>query len=138
LKRFVNAFRFQYFLWWARRSRNFDEELTLEQLQRWVVLSMKWPEVVRWLRRSGGRERRIALDEKAATAVPSRLKLLEEMGSKTADLKTWCQQAIDSLRLASETTAWLNDDDLRQFFCDECTKYPAGKRLSDGAGKGLW
>lgn len=138
LKRFVNAFRFQYFLWWARRARNFDEELTLEQLQRWVVLSMKWPEVVRWLRRSGGRERRIALDEKAATTVPSRLKLLEEMGSKTPDLNAWCQQALDTLRLASETTSWLNDDDLRQFFCDECTKYPSGQRLSDGAGKGLW
>ena len=53
LKRFINSFRFHYFIWWARRAQELESP-TLEQLLRWTVLSMKWPEVVRWLRRSGG------------------------------------------------------------------------------------
>jgi len=43
LKRFVNAFRFQYFLWSARQARGLKDGPSLEQAQRWVVLSMKWP-----------------------------------------------------------------------------------------------
>jgi hypothetical protein len=53
LKRFVNVFRFNYFIWWARRAREVEIP-TIDQLLRWTVLSMKWPEAIRWLRRGGG------------------------------------------------------------------------------------
>jgi hypothetical protein len=55
LKRFINAFRFHYFLWWAHRAQELPGP-TLDQMLRWTVLSMRWPEVVRWLRRGGGND----------------------------------------------------------------------------------
>lgn len=141
LKRFINAFRFQYFLWWAQRAQGLSVP-TLDQLRRWTVLSMKWPEVVRWLRRSGGSEWRASAEAGAKAngeaALPTRLKLLEEISDAAADLPDWQARALRDLRLKPETTAWLNDDDLLQFFYEECSNYPAGQRLSDGLGKGLW
>lgn len=141
LKRFINSFRFQYFLWWAQHAQGFEVP-SLDQLRRWTVLSMKWPEVVRWLRRSGGSEWRVPsapqakVDDEAI--LPTRLKLLEDVSEGATDLATWHARALKDLRLKPETTSWLNDDDLLQFFYEECNKYPSGKRLSDGLGKGLW
>jgi hypothetical protein len=156
LKRFVNAFRFNYFLWWAHRAQGFRSP-TLDQLLRWTVLSLRWPEVVRWLRRSGGNEWRAddgqsrngdsangdeqngdAANVENATALPTRLKLLEEISGGAGDLAAWQASAGVSLRLKTDSTAWLNDDDLLQFFNEEFKNYPVGERLSDGAGKGLW
>lgn len=141
LKRFINAFRFQYFLWWAQRAQGLEVP-TLDQLRRWTVLSMKWPEVVRWLRRSGGNEWRVKdganLKDGEEEQLPTRLRLLEEISSETTDLEAWHKRAAASLRIKPETTAWLNDDDLLQFFYEECAKYPVGQRLSDGLGRGLW
>lgn len=146
LKRFVNAFRFNYFLWWAHRAQGFRGP-TLDQLLRWSVLSMKWPEVVRWLRRSGGNEWRAAAGGgpngdsaggAQADALPTRLRLLEEISGAAADLPGWQTAAGVGLRLKPDSTSWLNDDDLLQFLHEEFNHYPAGERLSDGAGKGLW
>jgi hypothetical protein len=103
---------------------------------------MKWPEVVRWLRRSGGSEWRASVEAGAKAngeaALPTRLKLLEEISDAAEDLSAWHARALKDLRLKPETTAWLNDDDLLQFFYEECANYPTGQRLSDGLGKGLW
>ena len=51
LKRLVNVYRFYYNL---RRARQARESLvpTEPQLRNWLKLSLAWPEVVRWLRRS--------------------------------------------------------------------------------------
>jgi hypothetical protein len=141
LKRFINAFRFQYFLWWAQRAQGLDVP-TLDQLRRWTVLSMRWPEVVRWLRRSGGSEWRASaeanLKEDEEAKLPTRLKLLEEISSEATDLETWHKRAAAELRIKPENTPWLNDDDLLQFFYEECANYKVGQRLSDGIGRGLW
>jgi len=142
LKRFINAFRFQYFLWWARRAQGLEGP-TLDQLLRWTVLSMKWPEMVRWLRRSGGSDWRaetadgVTSSEKTLTA-STRLKLIEEVSREATDIPTWHQQADDVLHLTPDIAPWLNDDELLQFFHEEATQYTEGQRLSDGAGKGLW
>lgn len=145
LKRFVNAFRFNYFLWWAHKAQGFRGP-TLDQLLRWSVLSMKWPEVVRWLRRSSGNEWHAEAagnngnpaDAKGAASLPTRLKLLEEISGAAVDLATWQQAATIKLRLKADATPWLADDDLLQFFHEEFNQVQAGERLSDGAGKGLW
>ncbi len=135
LKRFINSFRFHYFLWSARQARELEGGLSLDQLQRWVVLAMKWPEVVRWLRRGGGRERRRGADGKPLT--PSRLARLEAIGARSADLAAWQSAAAADLRLTPAEARWLNDDDLRVFFLDEGQR-PAGERLSAAEGRGLW
>lgn len=139
LKRFINAFRLHYFLWWADRAQGIEGP-TLDQLRRWTVLSMKWPEVVRWLRRSGGSDWRApeAGIDKEAPTVSTRLKLLEKVSGEATDMVSWQQRAHEILRLTPEETPWLNDDDLLRFFYEEVNEYPEGQRLSDGIGKGLW
>lgn len=139
LKRFINAFRLHYFLWWADRAQGIEGP-TLDQLRRWTVLSVKWPEVVRWLRRSGGSDWRApeAVPGQEAPTVSTRLKLLVEMSGEATDVASWQQQAHELLRLTPQETPWLNDDELLQFFYQEVVEYPEGQRLSDGVGKGLW
>jgi len=141
LKRFVNSFRFHYFIWWARRAQELDSP-TLDQLLRWTVLSMKWPEVVRWLRRSGGTDWCVQCDGgqtgKAVPTLTSRLRLIESISAKATDLTSWQKQALETFRLTPKDASWLNDDDLLQFFYEEYTKHQEGHRLSDGEGKGLW
>ena len=140
MKRFINSFRFNYFIWWARCAQELESP-TLDQLLRWTVLSMKWPEVVRWLRRSSGNDWQVKKEENSdqiVATVTSRLKLLEDISSKAVNLTTWHEQAKAELRLTPKEAPWLNDDDLLQFFYEESKQNIAGQRLSDGQGKGLW
>jgi hypothetical protein len=139
LKRFVNAFRFQYFLWWARRAQGLQSP-SLDQLVRWTILLMRWPEVVRWLRRSGGTEW-YAVPKASAGSAPkntTRLKQIEEVAGKATDQKTWLQLASERLHLDPKATPWMNDDDLYEFFHEESTSIREGQRLSEGMGRGLW
>ena len=84
LKRFVNSFRFQYYLWWARRAQNLSA-----QLVRWTVLSMKWPEVVRWIRR-GGEHVAPSPDDKPGQSMQfRRLSSLQDISAETGDQIEW-------------------------------------------------
>ena len=139
LKRFVNAFRFEFFLWSARRAQELDAP-TLQQLVRWTVLSMRWPELVRWLRRGDGSEwaSGAATGKGDATpstlAVHSRMQLIEEIGASATTFADWQQAAHTRLRLDPAKTPWLGDDDLWAFMRDA-----TGERsLTAGIGKGLW
>jgi hypothetical protein len=48
IKRFVNTFRFHYFLRAARESLGLSIP-SLEQFTFWIILSFKWPQLIRWL-----------------------------------------------------------------------------------------
>jgi hypothetical protein len=141
LKRFINAYRFNYFLWHAHRAQGLKGP-GADQLLRWTVLCVKWPEVVRWLRRSGGSDWQATPASTATTgaaaAVPTRLKRLEDISGGATNLLTWHEQAQEVLRLDPVTTTWLNDDNLLEFLHDESHQNPEGQRLSDGVGRGLW
>jgi KAP family P-loop domain len=135
LKRFANAYRFQYFLWWARKSRA-NPNVSKEQLIRWTTLLVRWPEVVRWLRRGASSSFAETRDD---AELMSRLRQLENAGADraSADTTMWREHAKETLGVALETIPWIDDDDLRRFFTLEASIRP-GQRLSDGAGKGLW
>lgn len=135
LKRFINCFRFFFFLWWWRKSRG-QEVPTLDQLMRWLVLCLRWPEVVRWLRRSEGIDWLITSGSTMPSLV-NQLETLEELGTNCVDLPAWQAQAHSVLRLTSDKAAWLEDDDLLQFFSRE-TRFSENDRLSNSPGKGLW
>ena len=51
VKRFVDVFRFFCFRRVAREARK-EPAPSLDQRSRWIVLPRRWPEVVRWLRRT--------------------------------------------------------------------------------------
>ncbi len=135
LKRFVNAFRFQYFLRWARIAQGI-EVVSLDQLQRWIVLTMKWPEVVRWIQH-GGRYFDRSEDKNNGIMYQNRLRQLEMIGETAKNLEIWQKNAIE-IGLEKEKFSWLKDDALRRFFHREFHMNNEGERLSDGVGKGLW
>ena len=121
LKRFINAFRFQYFVCWARRAQGMKEEVPLSLLQRWVLLATKWPQVMRWIQHTEGR-----------------LKQLELMGESATNLEKWLQNGKEITHLDEEKNPWIRDDALREFFYNEYNIYPEGKRISNGMTKGLF
>jgi hypothetical protein len=132
LKRFLNLYRFLYFLTWARKGRGRDAP-SEDQLRRWIVLSLKWPEVVRWIRRSyGGREA-----GRPEFRRPSRLKQLEEFGASSQDQAAWQAAITARFRLTVDKAPWIADDGLRQFFKTE-SGLEESARLSTAEGNGLW
>jgi phospholipase C len=128
VKRFVNLFRFYYFLRSAREARK-EAVPSLEQMCRWLVFSLKWPEVVRWLRRYP-----------SAQGAPddSPLRVLEHLGATSANLVDWQTGADARLQLKVEQTRWLLDEDLWSFFRKEASAFAETERLSTCSKKGLW
>ncbi len=125
-KRFVNAFRFHYYLWWAARVVQGERDTSLEQLQRWTVFCLKWPEVMRWMRRSS-----------LVLADGNRLRMLERIAGESGDFSGWQAAVAKKLTLDPANVPWLRDKTLHAFIVAESLR-PDGTRLSDGVGKGVW
>jgi hypothetical protein len=140
LKRFVNAFRFQFYLWWARRAQGLPSP-NLDQVVRWTVVMMRWPEAVRWIGRGRAASSRDVSAPSTAPGQPvgsmQRLAALENFAAESLDLKTWLETAPALLQIDSREASWLGDG-LYEFFHFEGQQVPAGQRLSSGSGLGLW
>lgn len=147
IKRLVNMFRFYFSLRAARESRG-EEVPTIDQITNWIKLSLNWPEVIRWIRRS-------YTDWEAESDTPSsmigqRLRVIEEIAATTIPvwapddekaaraltLDEWAGALVANFRL-DESTPWLRDKRLFDFFRRISTRGPS-ERLSSGAGKGFW
>jgi hypothetical protein len=127
MKRFVNLFRFHYFLRAARLARG-GQVASEEQLTRWLVLSLKWPEIVRWIRRHA-----------SSVNAPTGLHLarIEKLASPLNSFAIWQQGMDKSFGLNSLEVSWLRDEELYEFLKKEAD-YDEWKRLSSCDGKGLW
>ena len=123
LKRFINVFRFQYFLRAARKARG-EPVASDRQLIRWVVLTLRWPEVARWLRR-------VSLVQQfstgAATSQPTKTILpLESLETHTKDSSSsseWKTKVFGDVPTNGEPPAWLEDNELFRFFEEEAKHY---------------
>jgi hypothetical protein len=140
LKRFINVFRFHYFLLLARQAQRFST-LPLEQLTRWIILFLKWPDVIRWLQGSVG-ENEYSSNYVLESGVPTtltgyRLMQLENLGKTCKDLTEWQKRAREDLKLKVDAVPWLTDESLRRIFERE-GNLVAEKRLSHYAGRGLY
>jgi hypothetical protein len=115
LKRFMNIFRFQYFIWATRKSLGFPVS-SLEQITSWIILSLKWPEVVRWLQWGPswveyGKSRIIPKHMR------DRLKMLEDLGHKCNKENLDWQTVVKSIpELDPEKHSWITDEGLGDFF----------------------
>jgi hypothetical protein len=127
IKRFVNVFRFYYFLRAAREAR--DEPVpSLKQLSRWIQFSLKWPEGVRFLWRT-------QLGSHAASH--PQLEALEKVGKQSRTIEDWKKGVSNTLELKAEENAWASNPEVMRFFQNEST-LPEEERLSASCGKGLW
>jgi hypothetical protein len=139
LKRFVNVFRLHYFLWAVRRSQRLEVP-TLSQVVRWTVFSVRWPEVVRWLRRGGkGDWDMDGQHSNAAGILIDRMKLIEEITIDSTNPAAWKSNVQKRLQLqTTQLPEWLNDDDLFLFLHAREDEMGESILLSEGVGKGLW
>lgn len=128
LKRFVNAFRLHYSIWWTLRSQG-QPLVSLNQLLRWTVFTMKWPEVVRWVHRGYC----IALP----SANSSRLKQLE-LCAEAGTIQQWQEELTKTLCITKDDVSWYENRSLYEFFHSDINALPEDQRLSAGEGKGLW
>lgn len=128
LKRFLNALRLHAYLSSPMERANAGR-LSLDQVVAWTLLVVKWPDVVRWIRRGDmhksvhrdNTDHRIVQLETAATA---------------ATLTEWKRTLVKTSGLPNGTP-WLHDRDLYGFLQSIVAK-DTSERLSAGIGKGLW
>lgn len=126
MKRFVNVFRFYYFLRAARLARG-EKVASVEQMCRWLALSLKWPEVVRWLRRQ-----QVSEDDTPPLA------RVESFAGKSRSFTGWRTEMDKSLGLKpEERPPWVEDHYLYEFFQKEA-QLGIEERLSSCTDTGLW
>jgi hypothetical protein len=133
LERFVNLFRFYYFLRTLREERQKQNPKikipTNEQIANWIILTLKWPSALRWILRSSGESGFKIGDEFSTKTIKKRLQLLEKISIQ--DTKNWqsdLKKLLDVNEGIHET--WIEDEELREFI---------GKaNLSEAEGVGFY
>jgi hypothetical protein len=127
IKRFINVFRFYYFLRAAREARKAPVP-SLSQLSRWILFSLKWPEAVRYLGR---------IQLGADVIRHPQLEALEKAGKESQNLEDWRNGAALAVGMKVEETSWLSSQEIMRFFKAE-SGLAEGERFSASYGKGLW
>jgi hypothetical protein len=127
IKRFVNVFRFYYFLRAAREARK-DPVPSLSQLSRWILFSLKWPEAVRYLLR---------IQLAPNTLSHPQFVALEKAGKESQSLDDWKKSAALALGMNADDNPWLSSQEMMRFFKTE-SGFVEAERLSASCGKGIW
>ena len=123
IKRAVNLYRFHRFAAFARQASTLPLEVaTPEQIGRWIVVIIRWPQFVRWLQVQG--EEGASPGQDPAARV---LALAGETDTLVAFEKALADQAIDS--------SWTKELELLEFLRAEV--HPDLKLDLAGA-RGLW
>lgn len=127
VKRFVNSFRFYYFLRSALLARQ-AKGPSVEQLSRWILLSLRWPAIVRWLR---------STESDSESLKTNGLIKLVKLFEESKDEASWAKGAADLIGLDEKDREWVSDEQLFAFFKGE-HELPETERLSFSIGNGLW
>lgn len=139
LKRFLNTFRLHDFLRVARARRNLPAP-SRELIAKWILLSLKWPQVVRWMHRVPGDEGGGAVKKNGTASLKFRLQQLEVFAGEVPNpegVEKWTQLLNAALGPEVKESKWISDPALFEFFW-KMGHGEEADRLSFGAGKGLW
>lgn len=151
LKRFINAYRYNFFIRSAINSQTKPKpdpnnyEPRLGQFTRWLMLSMRWPDLARWLQHNYATRASSLKTSKNVTEDKLRrlMKLCSEIdsinNSDKTDKKSKSRGELveEILGLKLEEAHWLQDKRLIEFFVKE-NELKQGERLVDACGKGFW
>ncbi|MEX3926721.1 P-loop NTPase fold protein [Paraburkholderia sp. BR10936] len=131
LKIFLNLFRFNHLIWYARHQHG-NEVPSKDALCKWTALSVKWPEHVRWLRRTEPRP--VATGSARGSSTPftpsTTLQGLEYLAADCENVTDWKTRVVKDYVLRDDTS-WAGEDTLFSL-------YKELPRLSEHAGKGFW
>jgi hypothetical protein len=119
VKRFMNVFRFQYFMLSARQTDG-PSIPSLEHVTRWIVLTLKWPTISRWLQGN-----------------TPRLQQLEDIARASKDRNQWKKEVETRANLKADAIPEIFDETVFLFFKREVSGENK-KPLSYSAGKGLY
>jgi tetratricopeptide (TPR) repeat protein len=144
IKRFVNLLRYYYNLRNQMIGKyQIQETPTMDQIRRWTILLLKWPQLVRWLYWSpGGLMTYEMRPELHPSPTSIRLLQLEKLGRRCKDQAEWMEKLKFELNIKGDSISnngsiWINDKNLRQFFESE-NQLIGEKPLSSSAGLGLY
>jgi hypothetical protein len=144
-KHFANSLRFYYIMESIRISQCLPTP-SLDQLGYFTLLSIKWPESIRWLRLTTISEKYTEQGygiernhhEISSNSSLSNLLILEKIGEMCVNAKKqWQDEVKFILELEPHTNIWMNDEHFAGFFKLQGS-LPKENRLSSATAKGLF
>ncbi|WP_080970986.1 KAP family P-loop NTPase fold protein [Burkholderia cepacia] len=138
IKRMVNLARLYLALRNERRRVDpFWRAPSLEQYARWIALTLRWPDMMRWLQ-WGADEAVWSVEDNSTALIVRRLKVLEAAASETHTVAGWAELIEGELLLdKNDAVEWRKDPKLFELFRN-CSQSPPGRRLSAAAEIGFW
>lgn len=138
VKRMVNLARFYLSLRNARREADPSwRSPNLEEYARWIALTLRWPDMVRWLQ-WGADEATWSSDAVNLDLVVRRLRRLEATADYAKSPKDWSVLLGLNLHLSdAERIDWTHDPKLFEFFKRE-SSFGQDDRLSTAAQREFW
>ncbi|KIG10925.1 KAP family P-loop NTPase fold protein [Caballeronia concitans] len=138
IKRMVNLARLYLALRNERRRvAPFWRAPSLEQYARWIALTLRWPDMMRWLQ-WGADEAIWSAEDNNTALIVRRLKVLEAAAEETSKVADWAARIERELYLdEDDAVEWRKDPKLFELF-QNCSQSPPGRRLSAAAEIGLW
>jgi hypothetical protein len=154
IKRFVNVLRFYQFLRLEAIKSNYNSNQaipSMDQIERWIILLLRWPSLIRWLYWSpGGKlifELRLKVDQghqnksnENTSPVCLRLREVERIAKISKDHSDWeanIKAIIHTKDSNNLDMSQLTDENLKYFFELENEK-DVQDRVSAGSGHGVY
>lgn len=132
IKRFLNVLRFNDVTQEGRKELKLPVPSD-DVLRRWIILTMKWPQVSLWIQRGN---LGIGYDRTSSSITQPQLETLEKNASKS--MEEWKKILREMLQVESnaENIPWIRDESLKKFF--ERENNERGMKLSQAVGMGLY
>jgi KAP family P-loop domain len=134
IKRLTNVVRLLSMMRFAREDRGLPVP-SEQQYEDWVVLSLKWPDFVRWLSWAGGEGD--SATPNSREQVHMQLARLEQAARDIPDFAAWRGAVAAYLRQPPESVPWLASLELHQFLAQQAARAEA-ERLSMAAKIGFY
>ncbi len=138
MKRMINLARFYLALRAARRRRDGAWRApSPEQYARWIAVTLRWPDMMRWLQ-WGSDEANWKASSTADSLIVRRLRRLEEIAADAGNIEGWKFRLQADLMVPVEAESdWGCDPKLFEFFQGE-GGLELQQRLSAAAQRGFW
>jgi hypothetical protein len=138
IKRLANVARLYLGLRDAARSRDSSwRSPSLSQYARWITLTLRWPDMMRWLQ-WGADEGTWGPADASMELLERRLQLLEGSAQTANTAKAWREALVATLNVPdNKPSDWACDANLFEFFQAEVRR-PSNERLSTAVARGFW